>query len=215
MTTFHEIDLTCPVCQTVFTGKLLTSTNTFGPRSTDFHQRAAGFQPLPLLINTCPNCGYSGASDDFEGVEITPEVQQRIWEELSPIVQNNAVDPAMGYAFSARIIEWQGGETMAIAHAYLQAAWCCDDIGNEDDIDDYRLAAIDYFKVALDNGEAGEQTPVIAYLIGELYRRAGLSWEAHEWFTRVIEQAQTDPAWQQMAELAQQQRDDPQDYFSR
>lgn len=215
MTTFHETEFNCPVCDTAFMGKVLTSTNTFGPRTTDFHQHAVGFQPLPLLINICPNCGYSGFSSDFDQPALDPELKQRVWEELSPIVQNNPVDEAAGYAFRARIAEWRGEGVMAVANLYLQAAWCCSDIGNEEDIDDYRLAAIDYFKAALDAEVTGDQTPVIAYLVGELYRRAGLSWEAHEWFNRVIEQAEVDSAWQDMADLARQQRDDPQEYFTR
>ena len=65
MTTLQQIELRCPICDTRFRSQAVVSTNSFGGKRTDFHERAAGTQPLPYLIHTCVKCGYSGAERDF------------------------------------------------------------------------------------------------------------------------------------------------------
>ena len=61
MTTLQQIELQCPVCENRFRSQAVVSTNSFGGKRTDFHERAAGTQPLPYLVHTCNRCGYTGA----------------------------------------------------------------------------------------------------------------------------------------------------------
>ena len=76
MTTLQQIELQCPICETRFRSQTVVSTNSFGGKRTDFHERAAGTQPLPYLIHTCNRCGYSGADRDFtEEAEVTAGAQ--------------------------------------------------------------------------------------------------------------------------------------------
>jgi uncharacterized protein len=49
MTTLQQIELQCPICETRFRSQSVVSTNSFGGKRTDFHERAAGTQPLPYL----------------------------------------------------------------------------------------------------------------------------------------------------------------------
>jgi uncharacterized protein (DUF2225 family) len=70
MTTLQAIELRCPVCENRFRSQTVVSTNSFGGKRTDFHERAAGTQPLPYLIHTCNRCGYSGSERDFTEEEI-------------------------------------------------------------------------------------------------------------------------------------------------
>ena len=65
MTTLQQIDLQCPICENRFRSQAVVSTNSFGGKRTDFHERAAGTQPLPYLIHTCSRCGYSGSESDL------------------------------------------------------------------------------------------------------------------------------------------------------
>jgi uncharacterized protein (DUF2225 family) len=65
MTTLKHIELTCPICQHCFDSQAVISTNSFGGKRTDFHERAAGAQPLPYLIHLCSRCGYAGSERDF------------------------------------------------------------------------------------------------------------------------------------------------------
>ena len=65
MTTLQQIELRCPICETRFRSQTVISTNSFGGKRTDFHERAAGTQPLPYLIHMCNRCGYTGSERDF------------------------------------------------------------------------------------------------------------------------------------------------------
>ena len=47
MTTLQQIELRCPICDTRFRSQTVVSTNSFGGKRTDFHERAAGTQPPP------------------------------------------------------------------------------------------------------------------------------------------------------------------------
>ena len=49
MTTLRQIELCCPVCDNEFKSQSVVSTNAFGGKRTDFHERAAGTQPLNVL----------------------------------------------------------------------------------------------------------------------------------------------------------------------
>ena len=85
MTTLQQVELQCPICETRFRSQTVVSTNSFGGKRTDFHERAAGTQPLPYLIHTCNRCGYSGADRDFtEEADVSPVLKERVWNELAP-----------------------------------------------------------------------------------------------------------------------------------
>src|SRR3954469_19555589 len=83
MTTLQQVELQCPICETRFRSQTVVSTNSFGGKRTDFHERAAGTQPLPYLIHTCNRCGYSGSDRDFtDETEVSPVLKERVWNEL-------------------------------------------------------------------------------------------------------------------------------------
>ena len=87
MTTLQQVELMCPICETRFRSQSVVSTNSFGGKRTDFHERAAGTQPLPYLIHTCNRCGYSGADRDFnEDAEVSAVLKERVWSELAPCI---------------------------------------------------------------------------------------------------------------------------------
>ena len=65
MTTLREIELTCPVCANRFASQAVVWTNASGGKRTDFHERAAGAQPLPHFVHLCARCGYAGAERVF------------------------------------------------------------------------------------------------------------------------------------------------------
>lgn len=65
MTTLHLIERTCPVGETLFPSQTVVATNAFGGKRTDFHERAAGMQPLPYFIHLCTHCGDAGVQRDF------------------------------------------------------------------------------------------------------------------------------------------------------
>src|SRR3712207_9351677 len=85
MTTLQQIELSCPVCNTCFRSQAVVSTNSFGGKRTDLHERAAGTQPLQYLVHMCNRCGYAGSARYFtEETEVSPMLKDHVWSELAP-----------------------------------------------------------------------------------------------------------------------------------
>jgi uncharacterized protein (DUF2225 family) len=165
MTTLQQIELTCPVCETQFRSQAVVSTNSFGGKRTDFHERAAGTQPLPYLVHMCNRCGYTGSERDFtEDADVTPMVREQVWTELAPQIGRDdrpgaAVSGSEKYEFAAKVAEWQGLEPRHVADLLLRAAWCCVDEGDLEAERYFRRKAAWAFERALDqfDGVAREE----------------------------------------------------------
>ena len=217
MTSLQSIDLVCPVCDTHFHSRTVVSTNSFGGKRTDFHERAAGAQPLPFLVHSCPGCGYTGVERGFaEGTEVTPELRAQVLTVLTPMVAAHRLETASDrYDAAAKVVEWQGEHPRHVADLLLRAAWCCVDDGDHEGERFYRRAAAQKFEDALvhPTGVPRNERAVLTYLIGELWRRAGDQAQAEAWLSRV-ESEIDDPSEQQwVLDIAHQQRHAPQEWF--
>lgn len=216
MTTLRQIELMCPICSNEFSSRAILSTNAFGGRRTDFHACAIGPQPLPYLVHTCSKCGYTGDERGFgEEVEVGPMLKEHVWDELAPKVPDGPMTGSDKYEFAAKVAIWQGAGSRAIAELLLRAAWCCVD---EDDIEAERYfrreAAWMFDRALVTRGGVGrEERATLTYLVGELWRRVGDLKRARVWFDSVPREV-IDPRDQQwILDAAQQQRDDPQEWF--
>jgi uncharacterized protein (DUF2225 family) len=216
MTTLQQIELRCPVCDTRFRSQAVVSTNSFGGKRTDFHERAAGTQPLPYLIHTCNRCGYSGAERDFgEEAEVTPMLKEHVWNELAPAVNVMALSGSEKYELAARVADWQSLEPRHIADLLLRAAWCCVDEGDIEAERFFRRKAAWMFEQALDSfdGVARDERAVLTYLVGELWRRVGDNGQAATWFDRVPGEVVDTSTQQWVIDAARQQRECPREWF--
>ena len=217
MTSLQPIDLVCPVCDNHFRSQSVLATNSFGGKRTDFHERAAGAQPLPYLVHSCTACGYSGVAHSFaEGTEVSPEVRSQVLTVLTPRMAKQGLESASErYEAAARVAEWKGEHPRHIADLLLRAAWCCVDDDDHEGERFFRRAAALRFEEAL--GVPGSvpaaERAVLTYLIGELWRRIGDTRGAADWFARV-ESEILDPADQHwVLDAARQQRDAPREWF--
>ncbi len=85
MTTLRRIELRCPICDNSFHSDAVVSTDAFGGKRTDFHERASGKQPLAYLVHMCRTCGYSGLERDFaDEAEVSVGLKEHVWKELAP-----------------------------------------------------------------------------------------------------------------------------------
>lgn len=216
MTTLQAIELRCPVCETAFRSQAVVSTNSFGGKRTDFHERAAGTQPLPYLIHTCARCGYSGSERDFtEETEVTPILKEQVWNELAPLAASGQMTGSEKYEAAAKVAEWQGLEPRHVADLLLRAAWCCVDEGDIEAERFFRRKAAWKFEESLASfdGVGPDERAVLTYLVGELWRRVGDGRAAWAWFDRVPGEV-ADPASQQwVIDAATQQRNCPREWF--
>lgn len=217
MTTLHLIELTCPICESAFRSQTVIATNAFGGKRTDFHERAAGMQPLPYFVHMCASCGYAGVEKDF-GPEVDPtdRIQEYVWCELAPALKRELPSGSLKYEHAAKVAEWQGSEPRYLADLYLRAAWCCVD---ERDIEAerfFRRKAAWRFAEALAayDGVPPDERAVLTYLIGELWRRIGDGRLAQQWFDRVPEEVVEPSVQAWVLEAASQQREAPREWFS-
>ncbi len=216
MTTLRQIELTCPACENRFRSQAVVSTNSFGGKRTDFHERAAGTQPLPYLVHTCDRCGYTGAERDFGAeVEVTPVLREQLWSELAPVIGRTPMTGSEKYEAAAKVAEWQGLEPRHVADLLLRAAWCCVDEGDIEAERFFRRKAAWAFERSLDSfdGVAAEERAVLTYLVGELWRRVGDGRQAREWFDRVSGEIVDGSTQQWVIDAARQQRDCPREWF--
>ena len=216
MTTLNLIELTCPVCARAFRSQTVVATNGHGGKRTDFHERANGMQPLPFFVHLCTECGYAGVTRDFgDDVALTDILREQVWDDLSPIVHEEAPLGSLKYEHAAKVAEWQGYEPRYLADLYLRAAWCCVDEQDSEAERFFRRKAAWHFMDALAAFDSvpAEERAVITYLIGELWRRIGDARQADEWFGRVVSEV-TDPVLQSWVMLtAHQQMTDPREWF--
>ncbi len=216
MTTLQQIELRCPICDTRFTSQQVTSTNSFGGKRTDFHERAAGTQPLPYLIHMCGRCGYSGAERDFtDEADVSPGLREHVWNELAPQLSTVAISGSEKYDAASKVAEWQGMDVRQVADLLLRAAWCCVDEQDTEAERFFRRKAAWKFEEALASfdGVAHDERAVLTYLVGELWRRVGHAKEATLWFDRVRDEVTDHGAQQWVADAALQQRDCPREWF--
>jgi len=227
MTTLQRIDLQCPVCDTRFSSQAVVATNAFGGKRTDFHERAAGTQPLPYLVHMCSRCGYTGAERDFtDEAEPSPLLKEHVWNELAPVLacaggghdsgaEGLQVAGSAKYEAAAKVAEWQSMEPRYVADFYLRAAWCCVDEGDTEAERFFRRKAAWMFERALSSfdGVAREERAVLTYLIGELWRRIGDVRAADAWFARVPDEVIDAVGQRWVLDAARQQRDNPREWF--
>jgi len=215
MTVLQQIDLRCPVCDNRFRSQAVVSTNSFGGKRTDFHERAAGMQPLPYLVHTCVRCGYSGAERDFsEEAEVSPFLREHVLNELAPQLSDRMTGSEK-YEAAAKVAEWQGLEPRHIADLWLRAAWCCVDEGDIEAERYFRRKAAWAFEGALAgwDGVAREERAVLTYLVGELWRRVGYVHRAAEWFQRVEDEVLDETTQRWVIDAARQQAESPREWF--
>lgn len=217
MTTLHLIDLTCPICESIFRSQTVVATNAFGGKRTDFHERAAGMQPLPYFVHLCVTCGYAGVERDFgDEVDTSDRIHEYVWGELAPALKREIPSGSLKYEHAARVAEWQGSEPRYLADLYLRAAWCCVDERDGEAERYFRRKAAWRFAEALGgfDGVPPEERAVITYLVGELWRRIGDGVMAQQWFDRVAEEITEPVAQAWVLEAAVQQRQAPKEWFA-
>jgi len=217
MTTLQQIELRCPVCETQFRSQAVVSTNSFGGKRTDFHERAAGTQPLPYLVHTCAECGYSGGEPDFaEEVGAGPMLKEHVWNELAPVVRSANLTGSEKYEAAAKVAVWRSAGTRRVADLFLRAAWCCVEEGDVEAERYFRRKAAWAYEEALTAYDeiASAERAVITYLVGELWRRVGDVALAASWLDRVPGEITDAVAQKWVLDTARQQRDQPREWFA-
>jgi len=216
MTTLHLIELTCPICESLFRSQTVVATNAFGGKRTDFHERAAGMQPLPYFIHMCTRCGYAGVERDFGAdVDHSDRIRENVWCELTPALARELPSGSLKYEHAAKVADWQQTDARYLGDLFLRAAWCCVDEGDTEAERYFRRKAATSFASALASYDLVPQheRAVLTYLVGELWRRIGDQREARQWFVRVSGEITPPGSQEWVMQVADQQRESPREWF--
>jgi uncharacterized protein (DUF2225 family) len=218
MTTLCQVEYQCPVCEHAFRSQKVVSTNSFGGKRTDFHERAAGAQPLPHLVQTCWECGFAASDAVFESAEergdITGMVREQLLEAM-PKWRGRTLTGSEKYEAAAEAAEILGGGDRVIADYLLRAAWCCVDENDTEAERYFRIKAAERFQTALASFDGIEQLEraVVTYLTGELWRRSGHQARALEWFEKVPNEIVDNPTQRWIVDAAIQQGTAPREWW--
>jgi uncharacterized protein (DUF2225 family) len=212
MTSIVERDFVCPVCGENFRDPVVLSTNTFGGTESDFRPRAAGVDPLPFWIHTCPECLYTDCEFDSA---VTGDVKRYVTGGEFRRGIPDSPKAFHKYELLARIEEFAGAGAREIAWSYLKAAWLAaeyaasegPDSGDAEDVlvleRKYRKAAIDKLESSLgDRFQDDEEYMTVFYLVGELHRRLGEFDTAITYFERLEDDDRFKTLISQQKELA-------------
>ena len=66
MTTITPREISCPLCDIAFAGHSVLASRDRGPLTSDLRRIPEGPDPLPLMLNACPGCGFCGEVSRFE-----------------------------------------------------------------------------------------------------------------------------------------------------
>ncbi|MGM0601657.1 MAG: DUF2225 domain-containing protein [Candidatus Rifleibacteriota bacterium] len=136
-TSSRQKEVTCPVCGQEFTARALMSTNTFGGFDSDLCPHAMGSSPLHIRIWSCPSCFFSGYGSDFEqnfSEQKKAELKQWLKKNFKfPQAEKkssyDSIPSYKRYEIAAELAKKNNDKPLEIGKLYLNAAWCCRQIG--------------------------------------------------------------------------------------
>ena len=171
----REIELDCWVCGERFMREEPRAYAMAG-RGSDLCPQPVGFNPLPLLLHTCPTCGFTA---DGRGCQSSQDDEQvRDWVLAGGLTRVADEMPDTDYARyeMAALCEARRRQPSALqlAEYYLAASWQAQLDQALDVVGDYQEKAAQYLEQALLVGELEDtERGVMTYLVGELRRRLG------------------------------------------
>ncbi len=175
MAATREIELACWVCGEVFLREEPRAYALTG-RGSDLCPQPVGVNPLPLLLHTCPTCGFTADGRGFQSSESDEGVREWVLAGgLSSVVAQLPEAEYTRYEIAA-VCHGRRREPSALqlAEYYLAASWLAQLEGALDVVADYQSEAAQHLERALLIGEIEDkEQAVMTYLVGELRRRLG------------------------------------------
>lgn len=204
-------EVSCPVCQHVFTYQTVSRADGEGGQDADFCPKILDPDILGSYIVICPRCRFAVYQKDFHSALAEGE-RRRLREVLLPdgeLGPGHLPSGTLRYRQAIRCYEILRRKTYFLATVHLRGSWWCrasrDYLGEQC----FQEAAVLLLERALrESGQVGaEEIPVITYLIGELNRRLGKHREATEWFEQVPDLVADSNEQKWLIDLTEQQKE--------
>lgn len=171
----RPIELPCWVCEESFESEEPTSYGLSG-RGSDLCPRPVGINPLPLLLHTCPTCGFTGDARAFDPEQADEQVREWVLAGGLGAVARDIPDSGYGKYVLAAICHARRRRPspFQLAELYLAASWSAQLEEAPDPLPSLQAEAADHFERALLAEEvADDERAIMTYLVGELRRRLG------------------------------------------
>ena len=179
MATLDDIDLSCPVCESEFRSRRISSTDSVG-QDTDFRPLIVGVDPQRHYVHVCPQCRFAAFEGDYGDIpEPVRSFVARGAHEPEDVLRDEPAPSDLSgstrYLLAARCYSHDDrASELRLADLYLRASWCARQEGRSEREREAQIEAVLLFEKAVEAGEvADDQQRTILYLVGELYRRIG------------------------------------------
>ncbi len=187
--TFREVEVTCPLCETKFKTHLQMSGTRFAQRL-DLKPVGPISAPWPLAI--CPKDSFVIYKEEF-----TPSEKDRLKTFVNSRAYQDLVKDYPPYFRLARIYEFLGEDDFALGYTYVQASWEAENIPAQKG--SYRPsleACLSHLKKFLaDKKDKDRKWETAQLLSGEMERRLGQFDQAGKRFRQLagMEEFQKEP----------------------
>lgn len=170
----RSVSLLCWVCGESFQDEEPRSYTVSG-RGSDLCPRPVGRNPLPLLIHTCPHCGFTGDGRAYAPQEADEQVREWILGGGLGELPENGDSAHVRYQRAAlcHAHRWRPSPLQLFEY-YVAASWSAQLEGAEEAARAAQEEAARYLEQALLAGEVDDkERAIMNYLAGELRRRVG------------------------------------------
>jgi hypothetical protein len=171
MTTRYPEKIKCYVCNSENEYFVLGSTNALGSADLDTRPPEMKRSTMDTWVQRCPSCGYCTA-DISHGVDIASAAINGA-EYKSQLNNTEYTEIANSFLCSS-IIQRKVQNYAQAAWSCIHAAWCCDDTGHVELAKNCRVMAVNFIRLAEENGQPiSQQKDANIAILVDLLRRAG------------------------------------------
>jgi uncharacterized protein (DUF2225 family) len=204
MTTFQQDSFICCCCGRESDQQVVMSCSSCGC-DLDTRRHHYGFDPIYLYIQQCPSCGYCAyelneyttmldkALDEEEKKMIdgkTVKIKEIVCSETYQVqLKDTSLPQAANKYYCSSLIYEQIGDLGAAASSSHKAAWICDDTGDQQSSDFFRIRTAELFTRVIESNEkiAPGNLASLKLIITDLYRRVGEFEKAKNVLNSIIE----------------------------
>jgi len=206
-------EFTCPLDDHKFTSTVVTTRDKAGGTDSDFCPYERGPQALPFEVHTCPLCGFSASTTEFEQ-RLDPELVKKIqtilttWKDANKVTDGSKIPTWQQYELAALCGFAKFSNHLHAGNLYLRAAWSArmEAVGNISSQVDLSnpLSAIevaDMLGGKIDREADATKKTALRFRLLQVYHRAGMGAQRDALLTTLAAAPPDDPFYARFKEL--------------
>jgi tetratricopeptide (TPR) repeat protein len=184
---------------------------------TDFRPNYSGANPVSHFFHACPNCGFCGKLNTYklsiDEVEFKKEIKKMtsLKNDTSSVPLNAKIMRAVRCLEKMKDYNIKHLDELTLANKWVMAFWWSETTKERKKNGKITL---DYLEQAFEKDQVPDKWVLrYIYLQGEIHRRIGNLEKANSFFDKTIELATEYPDPKDLASVAKQQKEDPEETF--